>query len=606
MKRKLIEFDVFENIRKNSLSNAEKELQESSQYLAKALNLEAIKLNCYGPESVVFESIDGTYVHANYSINNDGYIEFDNVQELIINEESEKAKSKEIIRNLLESIIESNEQKSNELFKEWMNVPSSKRIFTEVRKRRLVPIRKNGKATGKYRVAYWQDGSTPKRRQSAKVKLARAKGKKRANMKRSGSMKKLWAANRKRAKAGAGLKRMMKEWSVISENVLGYVDYQENGPIVNNLRIQRDDNGNVVSVKIPTNKIKNEAKMLQFNWKTLNTDLILKRNNSKKMHEDISFAKSVEEIRKQNALSDDKALEESLEKTASNWSDILYLTQSELSEQIKLALESIDSSNYDDSTCDFIAEGLLRTAYEIFTDKVAKVINLSRATVSENSEDRYSEFQNIVGDYYKKLDETTALEMQVFVDLYEALRTVHELAKEDENVDLAEEVSEYLDELMPIITRETEPCLEVAAEAAEWLYDLVETNLETSDWNVSDSSVVSATGDHPDLHKKARMSYSPANDLDPNKGSKASQGKGEDEGVTDELTDDGFSNLGGEGVYPNLDNPYLLGSKEYKIKGEKDIDSDSGHLAHWGSEETWPNLKNPYAKNTDVFDKEVK
>jgi hypothetical protein len=194
--------------------------------------------------------------------------------------------------------------------------------------------------------------------------------------------------------------------------------------------------------------------------------------------------------------------------------------------------------------------------------------------------------------------------MQVYVDLYEALRNVHEIAKEDENLDLANEAAEHLEELMPIITRDSEPVLEVAAEAAEWLYELVETNLQMSNWS-TDNPVVSATGEHPDLNRKARMSYSPANDLDPVKGPKASQGKGEDSSVTDELENDGHSNIGGSGIYPDLNNPYLLNNKEYKIKGEKDVDSDSGQLAHWGSGETWPNLSNPMAKHTDIYDKEV-
>lgn len=600
MKRKLIEFDVFERIKQDSLSNAQRELEEAASYLAKALDLEAVSLNCYGSEDVIFESIDGNFVHANYKIEN-GFVEFDNIQELIINEESERAKSKDTLSKMLDCLIESKENEAEALFGEWMGLPGTKRIFTEVRKRRLVPVRKNGKATGKYKVAYWND--TPKKRQSAKTKLARAKGKKLANKKRSDSKKKAWALNRKRM--GAALGHMVKEWHVLAENVLDYVDYYENGPVLQNSEVRRDETGNAVAVRIPTAKLRNEAKMLQFNWKTLHTDVVVKRNGSKKVHEDVEFAKAIGEIRKQNALSDDAAFTESLEKTVSNWPGILYLTQNELAKEVRSALESVDASNYDDQTCEFIAEGLLRTAHEVYTDRVTKIVKLSGASVSEDSQDKYSEFKNVVEKYYKKLDETTTLEMQVFVDLYETLRGVHEVAKEEQDVELAVEASEYLNELLKVIKQESEPSLELASEAASWLYDLVETNLENMDWQ-EDEPVVNASGEHPALAKKAKMSYSPASDFaGKNNKSSASQGKGEDDGTTSELENDGFSNEGGEGVYPSLDNPYLLNNGEYKMKGEADVDSDSGQLAHWGSSDTWPNLQNPYVKNTGSVSKDV-
>ena len=603
MKRKLIEFDVFEKIQKDSLSTAQRELEEASSYLAKALDLEEARLNCFGSEDVIFETIDGSYVHANYRIDN-GFIEFDNVQELVINEESERVKSRETLSSMLDSLIESNDQKADELFTEWMGLTGTKRIFNEVRKKRVVPVRKNGKVVpGKYKTAFWNVGS-PKHRQSSKNKIAHAKGRKIANMKRGSGTKKIMAAGRKRAHASLG--HMVKEWHVLSENVLGYVDFYENGPVLKQSEVKRDESGNVTAVRVPNSKLRTEAKMLQFNWKTLNTDILVKRGEAKKVHENIEFAKAIAEIKRQNALSDEKALGEALEKTASNWPQILYLTQAELTEQVKNALEVTNSSNYDDQTCEFIAEGLLRTAHEVFVDRVAKIVNLSGASVAENVNDKYSEFKNIVEKYYKELDETTSIEMQVFIDLYEALRSVHELAKEDKNMELAVEVSSYLEDLLPIITRKSEPSLELASEAAAWLYDLVETNLETMDWE-SKEPVVSATGEHPDVMRKARTSYSPASDFSGDYGDvpPVSDGKEIRGDAASELASRGPSNDGGENTYPSLDNPYLLKNADYEIKGEKSVDSDSDQLAHWGSSDTWPSLQNPYVKTGEVS-KDVK
>lgn len=595
MKRKLIEFDVFERIKKDSLSTAQKEVEEATRYLAKALDLESLDINCFGSEDVLFEANDGTYVHANYKVNN-GFVEFDNVEQLMINEESERAKSREVLSEMLDCLIESNEKKAEELFGEWVELPVSKRIFNEVRKKRVVPIRKKGKIVG-YRTAYWNVGNV-KKRQSSKVKIARSKGKKIAQKKMPEGVRKLRAAQRKRAHATLG--HMVKEWHVLAENVLGYVDYCEHGPVVQDSFVKRDDKGNVVSIKIPNSKLRNEAKVLQFNWKTLHTDVVVKRKDSKKMCENINFAKQMAEIKKQNALSDDKAFAESLEKAVTNWPQVLYLTQDELSTQVRKALESVGATNYDDSTCEFIAEGLLRTAHDTYVDRVSKIVKLANGKINKESTDKYVEFKNIVEKYFKNLDESTSLEMQVFVDLYETLREVHELAKEEQNRELAVEAAEYLDELLSIITKESEPSLEVASAAADWLYDLVETNLDSVEWEVSEP-VVSVTGEHPVLAQKAKKSYAPSSDFSGDFGdvSPTSDGKEMTGDAADELAHSGASNVGGNDTYPSLNNPYLLKNDEYKIKGEKDVDSDTDQLAHWGSSDTWPNLQNPYCKHAE-------
>lgn len=597
MKRKLIEFDVFERIKKDSLSTAERELNESTPYLAKTLGLDGLKVDCFGAEDVIFESVDGTFIHANYKVNND-FIEFDNVEQLVITEESEKAKSREVLSKMLDCVVESKDEEANELFGEWLGLPSSKKLFNEVRQRRRVPIRKNGKMTGKYRIAWWNAG-TPHRRQKASVVRARTKGKVKAQKLRGAAKKKAFAANRKRLNVG----HMVKEWHIISENVIDYVNYCHFGPIVKESHVNRDEKGNVVSVRVPTSKIRNEAKMLQFNWKTMNTDVVVKRGQAKKLHENEKFAKEIAEIKRQNALSDEKALEEALQNAATNWPDVLYLTQNELAVQVTLALESLNATNYDDQTCEFIAEGVLRTAHETFVDRVAKILKLAGAKVNENANDKYAEFANVVENYYKNLDESTTLEMQAFVDLYEALRNVYEVAVEDENRDMAVETASHLDSLLSIIKQESEPSLEVAAEAASWLYDVVEANLEGMEWNVSDP-VVSATGEHPMVSQHAKKSYSPASDLGSDCGDShmTSDGKETKGSAAQELANDGPSNEGGEGVYPNLNNPYLLNNAEYKIKGEKDVDSDSDQLAHVGGSDTWPNLQNPYVKSAeDVY-----
>jgi hypothetical protein len=181
------------------------------------------------------------------------------------------------------------------------------------------------------------------------------------------------------------------------------------------------------------------------------------------------------------------------------------------------------------------------------------------------------------------------------VDVYESLRGVHELAKEEGNVDVANETAVHLDELLPIVSGRESMNLDALEDAAEWLYDVAEAT-QPEDWK-TDAPHVTHDGEHPALAGKARKYQSPAE----MQGSTpeyhhTSAGKGEDAEAARELGSDGWSNIGGEGIYPSLDNPYVPKAETPSIKGERSVDSDSGQLAHWGSEETWPNLSNPYLK----------
>jgi hypothetical protein len=591
MKRKLIEYQVFEKIQNESLSSAEGELIKAANILAKTLNCEGLELNCYGPEDVLYESLDGSYVHANYQVR-DGYIEFDRVEQLIINEETERAKSKEVISDLIDSLVESNQEKANSLFESWLDLPVTKRIFNEVKKMRVVPIRKSvggkTKVVG-YKKARWE--TTPKKKESSTKTMKRMKSKVKNNKKMSSSLKKMLSAKRKKIKASIG------EWSNLVNNVETYLEYCEFGPVLSESQIKHDENGNVVAVRIPTLNLRNEAKVLQFNWKTLNTDVVVKRSGAKKIAENEQFVQKVTELKRHNALSDDSALEEALEEIASNFSEVLYLTQDELAAQINKALEFAGATNYDDQACEFMAEGILRMAHGAYVDRVAKIVKLAGASIKEDASDKYEEFKSVVETYYKNLDETSKVEMQVFVDLYEALRSVYEMAKEESAEEIVEETASHLDELLAIIKGETQPSLTVAEEASAWLYDIVETNLETNDWNVSDSPHVSATGEHPELAKKAKMGYAPASDFSGEYGDPApvSDGKSYKGGLADEMRDDAWGNVGGEEVFPSLDNPYVPKPfGDYKIKGEKDVDSDSAQLAHAGGNDAWPALENPY------------
>jgi hypothetical protein len=397
----------------------------------------------------------------------------------------------------------------------------------------------------------------------------------------------------------------MHEWANLCESVFGYMDFQEFGPVLNESTASRDDRGNVVSLMIPSKVARNESRMLNFNWKTLNTDVVVKRNGAKKIAESVEFAKAATDLKRQNNLSDNDSMIETLENVVSAWPDIIYLTEAELSEAIKLSLESTGATNYDDEMCNFLAEGILRTAHNTFVDRVNKVLTLAGSNLKEAVADPYAHFKSVADGFYPFLDETTGLEMQVFTDLYEALRQVYQFAGQENDGLLQSEVSSHLKGLLPIVQQEVEPCLEVASMAAEWLWNLVETNLESQDWKVSNTPHVTVSGDHPAMSDKARQGYNPAGDASGDWGDSApvSDGSSYKGGLADEMRNRSWGNWSDGNTFPALDNPYIHSPfGDYKIKGEKHIDSDNGQLGQWGDGNTWPNLQNPYNPKAETPD----
>jgi len=450
-----------------------------------------------------------------------------------------------------------------------------------------------------YRKVRWND--TPKTHETSSKTAKRMKSKKINQRRMPPGLKRF--LKMKRSQVNRSIGKHMKEWNVIAENVLGFVDMQFNGPDVNRLQVLRKD-GEVASVRVPTVALRNEARVLKFDWKTMNTDVVVKRRDSKKMHESEDFTTAVSELRKLNALSDSKGFETALENAVTKLPGVVYLTEDELAKGIKSSLEAAGERNFDDEACAFIAEGLLRTAHDSFSDRISKIIRLAGGKLNEQAADPYAEFRRIADEFYAKLDESAELEMQAFVDVYESLRQVHELAKEENNEDVAVETASHLDALMPIVTGKTALDFETLGEAAEWLYDIVE-NTMGDEWKVSEP-VVSATGDHPEVTKKGKTSQSPA-DMEGSTpdAHHTSDGKDYKGAAASELENDGWSNVGGEGVYPEIDNPYLPKAEVPTITGEKDVDSDNGQLAQWGDNDTWPNLQNPYSK-ASVTPKSVK
>lgn len=610
MKRKLISHEAFESMKNSSVSNAKHELTEAKSLLEKALQVENLSISHFNQDSVVYES-NGSYIYANYKMDKNKVV-YENIEQLVIDKDSEDVASKKLVASLVDALLDENEavatEKANNIFEKYINSGFFKRTISESC---VVKGKKDKKKDKK------EDKDDKKKKLTSKKLKLVLSGKKVEGDDEEDAPKKDKKGFLKFKKVSEKAKKL-KEWASLVENVEGYLDYKTFGPVLKESVVERDAKGNIISLTVPSTSARNEAKLLSFNWKTLDTDVKVLRSGAKKLAENVEFCKAIASIKRFNAISDNAKIQECLEDLVSRFSNVLYLTQNELSNIVSEALQSVNASNFDDQTCDFIAEAILVTAHESYSERVAKIMTLAGASLDESADDAYQAFKDTVDVFYNKLDESTAQEMQVFVDLYESLRSVYSLALNSGNDFVKQETAAHLNGLLAILEEGAEPSLDVAYEAAEWLANLIETNLDSEVWNVSNNVHISVNGEHPKMSMNAKKSYAPSSDFSGKWSSTTpvSDGSGDKAELSDELEKNGWSNIGGEDSWPSLSNPYVPKPfGDYKIKGEKAVDDDSDQLAHVGGEDTWPNLSNPYllkaadikmnnGAGTDLVDKE--
>ncbi len=627
MQRKLIGYDVFEKLTENSLPAIQYELIEAEDILSRVLEAGPLSFHHFDDSHVLYETENGTFVRANYRLGTDAIL-FESLEEIVIDEQSENNARKDVIRNMIDAVLEDNKPKADTLFDEVMGLVRGRLQREAAQDRnahvneatgafsRRKPRRGSKAGTGVFVRHGPPDPSRSRRAKEGHRRNRQAAKKSWETRKRHDPRgerqkrdRKLFGRFRRQAASVVGRKhkRAMTEWFHLKENVFGYLDFVESGRTLNETAVKTNDRGDITAIKIPTSKVRNEGKILSFQLKTLKTDLKILRETARRLANDRNFIEMVAELKRHNNLSDNTSLEECLGEIVSKFPSVLYLTQSELAQVLGEALSRAGVANYDDRVCSFMSEGILRVAHGAYNDRVARIHQLSGAPVTE-TEDPYVYFQHIVHDFYPSLDESTALEMQVFADLYNAAVEVRRLALESENDNLREEAEELAGNLQSVLDGQSVPSLELAATVAGWLEDIVETNLDMGDWEVVKTPHTTVTGDHPRMAQNARHPYTPAQDFTGDWGSELPQLDTDGKGYKTfgnkskntsyvGLMDDGKGKWGDQ--YPDLQNPYVPKAITPTLKGEPGVDKnwESG-LDMWQNDSTWPSLQNPYVPSS--------
>lgn len=588
MKRKLIKQDAFDQIIKESAVSVARELTEAEGIVARALGKDHISLRSFNDATCLFETLDNSYIHASYELDENN-VTFNNIEELVIDEDSRTQKRRAMIGEMIDALLEKDgEAKAKALFDqcvEMVNWTAAKKCAAELSG---CEDDEKGKAFPSKKMPFNMKGKAKRTRDKNDEKPFGEK-------KKGEDEKKDFF---KKAKAAG---KPVEEMYAIANNVLEYAEYLRIGPALKESIAKQDEKGNIVALKVPVTTVRNEGKVLELGYKTLESKCKSLREAAAGLAENQDFCKAMAELKRQNAFQDADSLEDVLEAVVKTWPQVLYVSEAELSTIIGQALSTANVNNYDDQTCAFMAEGILRKAHGAYTDRVNQIMHLARAPKMEENADAYEHFQKVVESFFSQIDEQFGIERQIFADLYEALEYLYGRADRRGDDTLKRETAGYLNELAAILNDQVRPDIAVAEEAAQWLSNIIETNLESGTWNVSNKPHITLNGDHPDMAKKASHGYKPSADASGDWGDPAPMIKQDDMSykgnAPEEARGRSWGNVGGGDIFPSLKNPYIPKPfGDYTMKGEKGVDKDTfgQHHGSWQSSDTWPALQNPY------------
>jgi hypothetical protein len=601
MRRKLIKQETFEQIANSSVVMVENELVEAERILSRALG-QNVTLHSFNESTVLYETADETYVHAGYKFG-DNKITFNNIEELVIDEESKAARRRSVLSEMLDSVIKEKSEKAKSLFQDYMGLST----FTEAKKFVIKTKEKEGnpdfeaeeRDDKKKKVNQLPDKKSPFEKIDDKKKKDK-KDKDKEGGKGLNFEKGKDAFKKKLKSAG----KKIEEAYMVAENVLDYVEYMNIGPVLEESVQQHDKNGDLTDIQIPSSRVRNEGKILNFDWKVLNHKCKVLRSGAKSLCEDQDFVRSIADLKIQNNVSNSHGLEEALDAIAVKWPNVLYLTQDELSNIVGEALQIAGERNFDDRTCNFMAEGILRRIHESYKDKVNQILHLANAPKNEGSVDAYDYFKGVVEDFFPYVDHKTGVELKVFEDLYDTLSEIYNTAKRRGHESLKSETAGMLNDIADVLNDEVRPDLELAEEVAQWLTRFIESNVQgaSDSWNVSNMPHHTVNGDHPQMSRNARVPAIAAThngegdwgDSAPMIGQDNMSYKG---GHASQARSSSWGNIGGSDTFPTLSNPYIPKPfGDYTMKGEKGVDKDAlgQHHSTWQSGDTWPALHNPY------------
>ena len=115
-------------------------------------------------------------------------------------------------------------------------------------------------------------------------------------------------------------------------------------------------------------------------------------------------------------------------------------------------------NSFDDNTCEFLADGIQRTAVGMYGDRVNRII---RASGFEAKGEAFDDYAAAAQEIFPKLDESRNFEMKMFEDLWNATSEVRKVKLESVRTEgfVGSDAANYMGDLEEVLKLVVNPLI---------------------------------------------------------------------------------------------------------------------------------------------------
>jgi len=479
MKTRKIGQETFEAIRKRSHDNIRDEICKASNKLRKAFK-KKLKVENINDDYVVFASEDNPniFLKARYRFTENDTIKFNNFEKIILDESSKQKSRKKILKNMINSLQNDDNESANESWEELMyKFPITEMVKKKAAKTGHAPgdsgcfnaDEEDQERQGKIRSSRKSDGrygsltSTSDELMTLKAVDPCLEEYAHQLPNYISSMKYLIEALKDTDEIVG--KDEVEDVKIKKKNKKDKYNDDENEDIDDDIEDEddkddededdkddededdeddedKDEDEEIDEVEVDTKDKDNKKKSMGVKSKKHRVKVHAARNKFSKKEKDSDFSDKIVQIKRDNNMGDGEAIEEALIDIVAENPEIIYVSKDELSSMISRILESRGESGYDFYLCEDIAIGLRKLAHKIYNDQaydIAKYCAIDEVVSldEEVSDDDYEAFEEISSRYYEDIYDRANKQFKVINNLYETIEKVADiLESEAENTEI--------------------------------------------------------------------------------------------------------------------------------------------------------------------------
>ncbi len=446
MKTRKIEQKVFEEIQKKSFETIESELRAAAKHLSRLAgkNLELVSTN---EDYVIYKPEDqqDVFLKARYKVTDRGTIKLNNFEKIIVDESSKNEERKNILRNVINALMEDDPDAATDQWKELKNrFPVSEMVKKKASG--------TGKAPGDGGV-----GNADEEDQESKGK-ARCKRKEDSkygsHTSSSEELMTLKAVDDSLEEWADSLPNFteIKKYLIEAAKSVAKIVCEEKTDVIkikmkdkkdkkydkDDMKYSKkdkmkynddddddDDDDDIDEIEIDTKDKADKKEKTSKKSKKQREKVKKARTKMKYKEDDKDFEESIVSLKRNNNAKDEESLEDTISEIVSSNPQLIYISKNELKEMISRILTKREEKNWDEDLCEEIAFGLKKVAHNTYADQAYDLIKFAAVDEvvgldEEVSDDDYEAFEQVSERYFENV-------YAVAKKKYDALRHLSEM-----------------------------------------------------------------------------------------------------------------------------------------------------------------------------------